>query len=122
MHLAVKHCQPIPAIQHLTRNTHPGQITDHIGLHTLQPGLCLGYAVSRQSKGDILGAHNAVVAFGNLIFQHIHELAPDAVVVILLCRDIHLVAADRPGTAVDKGKLERQRAVEIVEVLYGKSR
>ena len=46
VHLAVKHRQPIPAIQHLTGNTQPGQITDHIGLHTLQPGLCLGYAIS----------------------------------------------------------------------------
>ena len=39
----------------------------------------------------------------------------DAVEVILGGRDIHLVAAAVTGTAVDKGKLERQRAVKVIE-------
>ena len=54
-------------------------------------------------------------AFGNLIFQHPGKLIPDAVIVVIRFRDIDLIAAAGMGTTVDKGKLERQRTVKVVE-------
>ena len=94
--------QPIPAIEGPGLYPQPLEIAHHIGLHTIQTGPGLGHAASGQTKGDVFGAHNAVVAFGDLAFEHIHELAPDAVKVIVLGRDIHLVAAHRPGAPIDK--------------------
>ena len=115
VHLAMEQSQPIPASQRLRLNAQPMEVSHHIGLHTLQTGAGLGHTLGRQAKGDILCALNAVVAFGDLVFQHRGELLPDAVEVILGGRDIHLVAAAVTGTAVDKGKLERQRAVKVIE-------
>ena len=91
------------------------EVAHHIGLHALQTGPGLSHALGGQSKGDILCALNAIVAFGNLIFQHRGVLLTDAVELVLGGRDIHLVAAAVTGTAVDKGKLERQRAVKVIE-------
>ena len=108
-------CQTVPAIEGPGLYPQPLEVAHHIGLHTIQtgPGLCR--AASGQTKGDVFGAHNAVVAFGNLAFEHIHELAPDAVERILLGRDIHLVAAHRPGAPIDERELERQGTVKVIE-------
>ena len=38
-----------------------------------------------------------------------------AVIVVIRFRDIDLIAAAGMGTTVDKGKLERQRTVKVVE-------
>ena len=107
--------QTVPAIEGPGLYPQPLEVAHHIGLHTIQtgPGLCR--TASGQTKGDVFGAHNAVVAFGNLAFEHIHELAPDAVERILLGRDIHLVTVGRPGTPIDKRKLERQGTVKVIE-------
>ena len=107
--------QPIPASQRLRLNAQPMEVAHHIGLHTLQTGPGLGHALGGQSKGDIFCALNAVVAFGNLVFQHGGVLLPDAVELVLSGRDIHLVAAAVTGAAVDKGELERQGAVKVIE-------
>ena len=115
VHLAMEQGQTIPPVQRLRLNAQPMEVAHHIGLHTLQTGPGLGHALGGQSKGDIFCALNAVVAFGNLAFEHFHILAPDAVEVILLRRDIHLVAVGVAAAAVDKGKLERQRAVKIIQ-------
>ena len=63
----------------------------------------------------ILGFDKAVVALCQLVLQHSHVLHPDAVKVILGLWDVHLVLAPGTGAAVDKGKLERQGAVKVVE-------
>ena len=115
VHLAMEQGQTIPPVQRLRLNAQPMEVAHHIGLHTLQTGPGLGHALGGQSKGDIFCALNAVVAFGNLVFQHGGVLLPDAVELVLSGRDIHLVAAAVTGAAVDKGKLERQGAVEVIE-------
>ena len=107
--------QPIPAIEGPGLYPQPLEVAHHIGLYTIQTGPGLGHAASGQTKGDVFGAFNAVVAFGNLAFEHIHELAPDAVERILLGRDIHLVTVGRPGTPIDERKLERQGTVKVIE-------
>ena len=49
------------------------------------------------------------------LFKHPRELRPDAVIVILGRGNVYLVLAPGTGAAVDKGELERQGAVEVVE-------
>ena len=115
MHLPMQHRQPIPAIQRAGLNAQPFQIAHDIRLHAPQPWTRLRRALGGQAKGDVLVPLNAVVALGDLAFEHFHILAPDAVEVILLRRDIHFVAVGVPAAAVDKGKLERQRAVKIIQ-------
>ena len=107
MHLPMQHRQPIPAIQRAGLDAQPFQIAHDIRLHAPQPGTRLRYTLGRQAKGDVFVPLNAVVALGDLAFEHFHIFAPDAVEVILLRRDIHFVAANIAAAAVDKGKLER---------------
>ena len=111
----MQHRKPIPAIQRMGLDSQPFQIAHDIGLHAPQPGTRLCHALGRQAKGDVLIPFNAVIALGDLAFEHFHILAPDAVEVILLCRDIHLVAVGAAAASVDKGKLERQRTVKIIQ-------
>ena len=115
VHLPMQHRQPIPAIQRAGLDAQPFQIAHDIRLHAPQPGTRLRYTLGRQAKGDVFVPLNAVVALGDLAFEHFHILAPDAVEVILLRRDIHFVAVGIAAAAVDKGKLERQRAVKIIQ-------
>ena len=114
VHLPVQHRQPIPAVQRAGLDAQPFQIAHDIRLHAPQPGSRLRRTLGRQAKGDVFVPLNAVVALGDLAFEHFHILAPDAVEIILLCRDIHLVAVGVAAAAVHKGKLERQRAVKII--------
>ena len=111
----MQHRQPIPAIQRAGLDAQPFQIAHDIGLHAPQPGTRLCHALGGQAKGDVFVPLNAVVALGDLAFEHFHILTPDAVEVILLRRDIHFVAVGIAAAAVDKGKLERQRAVKIIQ-------
>ena len=85
----------------------PVQVAHYIGLHPLQPGPGLAQRPGGDAEGDVLGPVNAIVALGNLPFEHGHELAPDAVKLVRLHGDIHLVPAGGMGTAVDEGELER---------------
>lgn len=115
MELAMQQGQPLPPVKGLGLYPQPFEVAHHIGLHPAQPGAGLGSAGGGQPKGDVFGALNAVVALGDLAFEHFHIFLPDAVVVILLRGDVHLVAAGAAGTAVDKGELERQGAVKVVK-------
>ena len=91
------------------------EVTHHVHLHPVKPGPGGGDALGGNAKGDIFGAFNAVVAPGNLAFQHPHELAPDAVKIVRLGGDVHMVAAGGVGAAVDKGELDGECAVEVAE-------
>ena len=107
--------QPIPAIQGAGLNAQPFQVAHDIRLHAPQPWTRLCRTLGGQAKGDVFVPLNAVVALGDLAFEHFHILAPDAVEIILLRRDIHFVAVGIAAAAVDKGKLEWQRAVKIIQ-------
>ena len=91
------------------------EVAHHVRLHPVKPGPGGGDALGGHAKGDIFGAFNPVVGAGNLAFQHPHELAPDAVKIVRLGGDVHMVAAGGVGAAVDKGELDGERAVEVVE-------
>ena len=90
-------------------------VAEDIGLYTLQPWPGSLDTGGVDAEGDVLGTDNAVVALGDLAFQHPSVLVPDAVVLVVLGRDIDAVPALRAGTVVDKGKLVRKRGVEVVE-------
>ena len=107
MHLPVQDAQPISTIQRAGLDAQPFQIAHDIRLHAPQPWTRLRRTLGGQAKGDVLIPLNAVVALGDLAFEHFHILTPDAVEIILLRRDIYLVAAGIAAAAVDKGKLER---------------
>ena len=115
MGLAVKHPQPLLPVQGAGLDAQPVQVAHHIGLHPLQPGPGLAQRPGGDAESDVLGPVNAVVALGDLPFEHGHELAPDAVKLVCLHGDIYLVPAGGVGTAVDEGELERQGAVKVVE-------
>ncbi len=115
MGLAVEHRQPLPPVQGIRLHPQAVQVAHHVGLHPLQPGPGLAQRTGGHAKGDVFRPVNAVVALGDLPLEHGHELAPDAVIGVLLVGDIHLVPAGAVGPAVDKGELERQGAVKVVE-------
>ena len=91
------------------------EIAHYVGLHTLQAGLCNRKTVRRHAEGQQLGSHNAVVALGNLALQHFHILAPHFAVLVILHGDIDFILAFRAAPVVDKGELERQRGVKVIE-------
>ena len=84
-------------------------------LYTFQTGTGGGHIFSGDAKGDVLGPFDTVVAFGDLVFQHPRVFRADAVEAVIRLGDIHLVAAPGAAAAVDKGKLERQRTVKIIQ-------
>ena len=115
VHLAVKHLQPLPPIEHTGMGPQLFEVAHNIAGHPLQPGAGCLQAVGGDAERDVLGADDPVVAPGNLPFQHIHILAPDAVKVVVGHRDIDLVPAAAPGTVVNERELEREGAVKVVE-------
>ena len=87
----------------------------NIAGHPLQPGAGCLQVLGGNAERDVLGADDPVIAPGDLPFQHIHILAPDAVKVVVGHGDIDLVPAAAPGAVVDEGELEREGAVKVVE-------
>ena len=115
MELPMQGGQAISSIEGLRLYAQPLEVAHYIGLHTFQAWTSLSNAASGQTEGDVFGALNAVVALGNLTFEHIDKLIPDAVKVIVLGRDINLVSVRRPGTPIDKRKLKGQGTVKVIE-------
>ena len=91
------------------------EVPANVRLYTFQPCPGGGKVVHVHAEGQELCADYAVVAFGDLVFQHFHILTPDAVVIIVLHGDVHAVPAARAAPVVEEGKLERKAAVKVVE-------
>ena len=91
------------------------EVPANVRLYTFQPCPGGGKVVHIHAEGQELCADNAVVAFGDLVFQHFHILTPDAVVIVILHGDVHAVPAARAAPVVEEGKLERKAAVKVVE-------
>ena len=66
MGLAVEHRQPFLTVQRLRLHAQPLEIAQDVRLHPFQPGPGCGKVIRRDAEGEILGAVNAVVAFGDL--------------------------------------------------------
>ena len=113
--LAVQQGQTLPPVKGLALYPQPLKVADHVRLYTFQTGTGGGHIFSGDTKGDVLGPFDTVVAFGDLVFQHPCVFRADAVEAVIRLGDIHLVAAPGAAAAVDKGKLERQRTVKIIQ-------
>ena len=113
--LAVQQGQTLPPVKGLALYPQPLKVADHVRLYTFQTGTGGGHIFSGDAKGDVLGPFDTVVAFGDLVFQHPRVFRADAVEAVIRLGDIHLVAAPGAAAAVDKGKLERQRTVKIIQ-------
>ena len=115
MKLAVQQGKTLPPVKGLALYPQPLKVADHVRLYTFQTGTGGGHIFSGDTKGDVLGPFDTVVAFGDLVFQHPRVFRADAVEAVIRLGDIHLVAAPGAAAAVDKGKLEWQRAVKIIQ-------
>ena len=113
--LAVQQGQTLPPVKGLALYPQSLKVADHVRLYTFQTGTGGGHIFSGDAKGDVLGPFDTVVAFGDLVFQHPRVFRADAVEAVIRLGDIHLVAAPGAAAAVDKGKLERQRTVKIIQ-------
>ena len=91
------------------------EVPANVRLYTFQPCPGGGKVVYVHTEGQELCADNAVVAFGDLVFQHFHILTPDAVVIVILHGDVHAVPAARAAPVVEEGKLERKATVKVVQ-------
>ena len=103
------------SIKRFAGNTQPLEIADDVSLYPLNPQSCNFDAFSRYSRGGVLCPFNTVVAFGNLIFQHGGELVSDGIKGVMPFRYVYPILAAAARTAVDKGKLKEQGAVEVVK-------
>ena len=115
MKLAVQHLQPFPSIQRAGLCAQPFEIPHDVRLDPFQPSPGGHKVIRLHAESQVFGTDKAVVASGNLVFQHGRKLRPDAVVFILLHGDIDGITVSRPGAVVDKGKLERQGVVKVIE-------
>ena len=115
VHLSVERLQSLPPIQGHGMYPQPLEVAHDVRLHPLQPGPGGGEVGGGNTKGDVLGAHDPVVAPGNLPFEHFRVLGPDAVKGILGRGNVHLIAAPATGAVVDEGELEGQGAVKVVQ-------
>ena len=108
--------KPRFAVQRFRRHAQPLEVVENIGLNALQTGLGRLDAVCVNTKGEILGFNQAVVALCQLVLQHGHVLDTDAVKIVPLERDV-----DGAGKGflrcckVQKRQLKLNRAVEVVE-------
>ena len=92
------------------------EVIEYIGLNTLQTGLGGFDAVSVDTKGQVFGLDETVVASGQLILQHRGVFLTDTVKGIPLGRDGNGVGKGLLRCRkVQKRQLEVNRAVEIIE-------
>ena len=92
------------------------EVIENIGLNTLQTGLGGFDAVSVDTKGQVFGLDETVVASGQLILQHCGVFFADTVKGVPLGRDENGVSKGLLRCRkIQKRQLEMNRAVEIIE-------
>ena len=112
----VHEAQPLPTVQDAGRSAKAAEVVEDIVLQMVQPGLGLPHGRRLDAEGQVFGFGQAVVALGQLGFQHLAVLGPDVIETIFLGRDADAVLeALGVGGHVHKGKLEMHRAVKKVE-------
>ena len=108
--------QPLIAIEGVRPHPQGLEVSQHVRLDTLQPGLGLLQTVRLHAEGDVLGLGQAVVALGELAFQHIRVFFTDAVKGVPLIGDMDGLALFlHIGGLVEEGELDPDGAVKVVE-------
>src|SRR5699024_9127606 len=108
--------QTLPAIQRVSGHAKHFEVIQDVCLDPLQLRLCLPDIFRFHAKGNVLRPHQAVIAFGKLIFQH------------LCVFHAHMIKSVMPGldlddrfkflhvaVVVDERQLEMDTAVKVIE-------
>ena len=108
--------QPFQPVQRSRLDAQGLKVVQHIRFHTLQAHFRGTQVVRLNAKGDILAFGKAVVAFFELVFNHLRVLTPDVVILVPLGRDrnafgkvLHI------GPLVDKGELDADGGIKVIE-------
>ena len=112
----MQHFQPFIAGHRLRLHAEGFEIVENIRFDPFQLCLCSANRVSLNAKGNVFVLEKTVVAFGELILQHLGILAADVIESVILLRDtdglLELVDI-RP--LVDERKLHKDCAVKVVQ-------
>ena len=106
--------EPFLTRKHLGTDTELFEVIENIRLDPFQPGFGTAYTVSINPEGQILGFDNAVIALFLLILNDPGQLPLDALKLVCAHRDRLQGSAPQAGQ-VDKGQLEGNGAVKIIE-------
>ena len=112
----VHELEPFFAVEGFCGHAQPVEIVEQVVLDVFQPGLGQLHAVRLDAEGDELGLGQAVVAFGQLLTQHLAVLGPNVIKAVLLERDTDAaLKVSGIGGDVYKRQLKMDRAVEEIE-------
>lgn len=84
---AVEQLQTLLSVHRISLNAQTLEVVQHICLNTLQPELGAFQRIGLDAEGQVLGLDEAIVALGQLIFQHLGVFGADAVVAVALQRN-----------------------------------
>ncbi len=115
MQLAVYHFQTFPPGEGSRLHTKFLKVSYNVSFDTLQAWPGCPDPVRMNPKRDIFGAHNTVIAFGNLPGQHIGKFSANIIKIIVLRGNVYRVLVFGPGAMIDKRKLKGQGTVKIIE-------
>ena len=112
----MQHFQPFVAGQRLSLHTESFEIVENIRFDTIQLCFCGTNGVSLHTEGDVLTLEQTVVAFGELILEHIGIFLADVIERILLFGNGDLFSElSDVGFLVDKRELNKDGAVKVVQ-------
>ena len=108
--------QTLHSVQGISGHAQHLEIVENICFDALQLWPRLSHAVRFHRKGDVLAAHQAVVALRQLILQHLRIFHANIIEIIALWRNAdHALKLCHVGLVIDEGELEVDRAVKVVE-------
>ena len=108
--------QPGLAVQRLGGYPQPLEVVEDVRLNPFQPGLGSPQAVRLDAERQVLGFNQAIVAFCQLVLEHLAVLRPDGVEVITLHGNLNAAGEGLSGGhQIEKGQLKVDGAVKIVE-------
>ena len=113
---AVQKMQPLPAVKQRRGDAHALEVGQNVQLDSVKARSGRLETVRPDAEGQVLDPFDAVAASGKLIAENLRVFAPDPFRPIPANGDMDAVfKAVRVGVPVQKGELEMDGAVEIVE-------
>ena len=107
--------QPFRSIQRISRHTKNLEVIHNIRLDTFQLRSCFPDILCLNTKRDILGTHQSIVSFCQLVIEHLSKLHTQIIKLILLRIDMDdLFVFCHVAVLVDEGQLKMNRAVKII--------
>ena len=107
--------QPFRSIQRIRCHSKNLEVIHNIRLDTFQLRSCFPDIFCFNTKGDILGTHQTIITFRQLIIKHLCKLHTQIIKLILLRIDMdNLFILRHVAVLIDKRKLKMNRAVKII--------